>query len=429
MMLIVTAVALLSGIFLPVAERAQAQGTLPQELPPVSVFFQEGTEMSPLPLESSDEFQAVSIPNGFIRDGLRGRNILPVGHTYWKSVGTWYTQPLKQKINLGGRAEVTIFAHKPESDGGSPNSDFRFEIMRGNEVLLDIYVGGIRITEGQDIKVTGAASFPPANDTAIEPGETLALRITARCNGYGAALRYGSTSYPSGLSFGSNALQIHSTRMERRHIVLEYKDAFMVPWTKIHTQVFVDGFEIQNDDVTTMMNSLNSTRELHWERESSYGDHELKISIGYNPEQNISIQSFHEIKQNKKAFFSLNNLGNIVSNLWGFIVFIIIVIVAWSIYLRRKSRIWQIRFRKLPPEIRAKDKAARKEAWKKAHDKKKDRWKEERKKRILKDEIDQDELEDEEFRLFKKKKKRTGPSQMIDSDPFEDDGELEDMEL
>jgi hypothetical protein len=322
-----------------------------------------------------------------------------------------------------------VFAHKPESDGGSPSSDFRFEIMRGNEVLLEIYVGNVRITEGTDVKITGSDSFPAANDITIEPGTALALRVTARCNGYGAALRYGSTSYPSGITFGTNALQIHSTRMGKDCVVLEYKDAFMIPWTKIQTQVYVDGFEISegDTDITTMMNSVNSTRELHWARENSYGDHELKISIGYNLEQNISAQSFHQVKQNKVAFFSLDNMKNIVSNLWGFIAVIVIILIAWAIYLRRKSHVWDRRIQKLPPEIKSKDRGTQKDAWKKAREKKMDKWKEERKNRVIRDEIDEDEVEDEEFRLFKRKKKKMAPT-ITESDLF-DEEPMDDIEL
>jgi len=405
---ILLALLLLIGIFIPLSSNVEGQEIAPMELNPTHLYFAEGMEMTPLTPESTDEYQAVTIPNGFIRDGFRGLSILPVGHTYWKSVGTWYTQPLKKRINLGGKAEVTVYAFKEESDGGSPSSDFTFEILRGEQVLLSIYVPNIRITEGQDIKIVGSGSFPPGNDTTIEPGMSLSLRITARCNGGGAVLKFGSKTYDSGVTFGSNALEIHDVKIDKHHVILEYKDAFMAPWTKLYKMLLLNGVIIPNDDVSSEMNAANMTRELHWERRNGPGDYELLVSIGYSPEQNISRQAFLKITDAKTAWFKFSNIGAMVSNNIPVLALIIIMLAAVAMYGRHRGRVWDRRIRRLPPEVARKQRGEAKRYWKEMRKKKREEWKKERKKRIIEDDEIDEEMEEEEFRIFKRKVKKAG---------------------
>ncbi len=419
--------ALLLGVLIPTDNIADGQATQPMQLNMMNLYMVEGMELNPAALEATDEHQAVSIPNGFIRDGFRGFNILPVGHTYWKAVGTWYTQPLKQKVNLGGRAEVNIIAFKEMTGDGSPNCDFRFEIMRGNEVLLDLYQGGIRITEGQDVKVTVAASFPPGNDTTVEAGTSLALRVTARCNGGGAVIKFGSKTYPSGITFGSNALEIRNMLMNKNHFVLEYKDAFMVPWTQLHTQLYINKELIPNEDVTSMMNAQNTTRELHWERKSKPGDYEVFVSIGYLHEQNISQQRFLEINEVKKDWYELENVGKMVTNHFGVVVLIILFLAAMIMYGRHRRRMWKRRLQQLPPPLKKKEKGERKEAWKELQRRRQERISRQRERRVI-EKKDEEIIEDDgEFRIFKRKKKRTAPK--IDPDDLISDKDMDDIEL
>jgi hypothetical protein len=417
------------GTLIPLEDTAEGQvGIPPLELNMMSIYMVEGMELNPAPLEATDEYQAVSIPNGFIRDGFRGFNILPVGHTYWKAVGTWYTQPLKQKINLGGRAEVDIIAYKEVTGEGSPNCDFRFEVMRGNEVLLDLYQGGVRITEGVDTKVTVAGSFPPGNDTTIEAGTSLAIRITARCNGGGAIIKFGSKSYPSGISFGSNALEIRNMMISKKHFVLEYKDAFMVPWTKLHAQLYINKELIPNDEVTSMMNSVNTTRELHWEIKNKPGDYEAFASIGYLPEQNISEQRFLEINENKEDWYELENLGKVFRNNLAIVVLIVLIFVSLIMYGRHRKRTWSRRFKDLPSDLRKKDRSSRKDAWKELESRRKKARDRQRLSRVIeKNEVEEIAEDDGEFRIFKKKKKR--PVQNVDPEDLLDDEGIDDIEL
>lgn len=427
MILLSATLVMMAGVMIPTAEIAEGQSTIPLELNRMNLYMVEGMELDPAPLEATDEYQAVSIPNGFIRDGFRGFNLLPVGHTYWKAVGTWYTQPLKQKINLGGRAEVNVIAYKEASGDGSPSSDFRFEILRGNEVLLDLYQGGIRITEGQDVKVSVSGSFPPGNDTTIEAGTSLAIRITARCNGGGAVLKFGSKTYPSGLTFGANALEIRNMLMTKNHFVLEYKDAFMIPWTKLHTQLYINKELVPNEEVTSMMNSMNTTRELHWEIKHGPGDYEAFISLGYLPEQNISEQRFLEIKEVKKDWFELSNMGNLVSNNLGLVVLLVLFIAALLMYGRSRRRAWKRRFDQLPGEFRGKDKGSKKDAWKEIEKRRRERRNRERLSRVIETGSVEVEEDEGEFRIFKRKTRK--PQQKIDPDELISDEEMDEIEL
>ncbi len=424
--LMTMAIILIAGE-LPVTGDVKGQVAGPLELNMMSLYFAEGMELDPL-LPATDEYQAISIPNGFIKDGFRGLNLLPVGHTYWKTVGTWYTQPLKQKINLGGLAEVNIYTYKPEgSEGGSPSSDFRFEIMRGNEVLLDLFIGGVRITEGTDTLVTVTGSFPPGNDTTIEPGTSLALRITAKCNGGGAMVKFGSTTYKSGFTFGSNALQIHTIHMGPHHVVLEYKDAFMVPWTKLHTELTLDRVIIPNMDMSSLMNSVNMTRELHWDRENKPGEYEMFISLGYSPEQNISQQFFLKIPKVNIEWFKLGNIGNMVQNNSSIVVIVILALAGLVMYSRYRGRLWNRRVKLLSPDIRKKERASQKTAWKEMDAKRRQRWKVEREKKVIEEEDDVDEIEDAEFRIFKRKNKKGAPT--FRPEELDDDQPMDDIEL
>ncbi len=425
--LITLSIVLLLGVLIPTAEVAEAQNLGPMELNMMDLFMIQGMELNPAPLETTDEYQAVSIPNGFIKDGFRGFNLLPVGHTYWKAVGTWYTQPLKQKVNLGGRAQVDVIAFKETTGDGSPSCDFRFEIKRGNEVLLDLYLGGVRITEGQDTNVQIAGSFPPGNDTTIEAGTSIAITVTARCNGGGAVLKFGSKTYPSGISFGSNALEIRNMMINRNHFVLEYKDAFMVPWTKLHAQLYINKELVPNDDVTSMMNSVNTTRELHWEIKSKPGDYEAFISIGYLPEQNISDQRFLEIKEYKKDWFALKNVGNLVTGHMGIVILIILLLVSVIMYGRHRKTLWKGRFKRLPQGLQKNDKGARKDSWKELERRRKERRLNERESRVIEKNHFEEVEDDGEFRIFKKKRSTREPR--IDPELLLSDEDMEDIEL
>lgn len=370
------------------------------ELNQTTLFFAEGMEINPMEPEPTDEFQAITIPNGHVKDGLFGHSILPGGSTLWKDVGTWYTSPMKKQIFLGGVVEANLWAYK-EGTESSPFADFKLEIMRGNEVLMDLYHNSVRITGGQDTKITFTGNFPPTNDTRIEPGTSISVRVTAKCNGGGAVLKFGTRTYPSGVSFGSNSLQIHATRLTGEEVVVEYKDAFLVPWTQMHFQVSVNQNIIPDESMSSLFNSVNMTRELHWEHKNEPGDYELFISIGYSPAQNISQQDFMKVIENKDNWFSLNNIQNILKANSSVIIFLILAFASLMIYSRHRSKVWNRRFEKLPQHIRSESRKSQKKYWKSKRNEKLEQWRESRKEQIIK--IDYDDEDDEEFQIYRKK--------------------------
>ncbi|MFW3145447.1 MAG: hypothetical protein ACMUIE_01385 [Thermoplasmatota archaeon] len=394
-----TFLALAPMIVILFADEGEAQDPgQPMMLNDMRLHLREGMTMSPIAPESQDEFQAISIPNGFIRDGFFGWNLLPIGHVYWQPVGTWSTDPLKGTINLGGKVTVTIFATREEGSG-NVNSDFLFEILRGSEPLIQLTTSA-NIQDGIDNKIEATGWFPAANDTTVEANTQLSLRITARCNG-GAIMKYGSTTVDSGISFGSNALSIKNLFMDRKYITLEYTDAFMAPWINLYTQLKVNEI-VQPDSqnaVTTQWNTLNRSRELIWERDSPPGNYlvEISISYDYTGAQNITEQRALIVQKPKES--SLEHMKHLLGR-YKYVILAVIAIIAvpWGLSRWRKG-VWKRRFRELPHEFRELPKGKKKALWKKA---KKDRT--EKRKDLKKEERERREKEREEgkFSLFKR---------------------------
>jgi len=392
MMLTVTPILLLTGM-----DEADAQDTgQPMELNQMEMFLSEGMEMTPLPPETT-EWQAISIPNGFIRDGLFGYSLLPIGHTYWRDIGMWSTQPLRETINLGGAVEIAIFATR-EAESGAVSSDFMFYIMRGTEVLLQLSVMNQRIDDGVDNKITVKGNFPSGNDTTIEAGTALSLMIQARCNG-GAIMKFGSTELDAGFSFGSNALQILNLFMDKDMITVEYKDAFMVPWIKLYTELKVDGILIDIEQMMSEMNSFNRTREIMWERESTPASYEVFISMSYHYTgiNNVSLSKVLTVR--KPVVSPWSNVKNAISVAFLPVILILLVIFAIVLLSKYRKGVWRRRFRQLPSVMNEMSIHKKKKEWK-AMNKSRKKVKKQEKREDKQRRIDTD---DGEFTLFKKK--------------------------
>ncbi|MGA1866227.1 MAG: hypothetical protein ACMUFK_02030 [Thermoplasmatota archaeon] len=390
------------GAILPMAlfwnnESAQAQeaGT-PMELNRMSVYLDEQFSLSPLPPDSA-EFQAISIPNGFIKDGLFGYSILPIGHLYWKDVGIWETSPLRETVNLGGEVRVSIYATRG-SESGSVSCDFWFYIMRGSEVLLKLEAMDKVLQTGIDTEVVATGRFPSGNDTTIEAGNRLSLMIQARCNG-GATMRFGSTDLDSGFTFGSNSLQLANIFMDKEKITVEYKDAFMVPWIMLYTELRVDGVTLPNEQIMSQMNSINRTREIIWERESPPANYEIFISMSYHYSGINNISETMVLTVHKPHVSSVEIIKNVLGQAFLYLLLGAIIITAIVLLARYRKGVWNRRFRELPPALQEKSKHRKKKAWKAA---KKDRKKEERQGRKERHEREKEE-DSGEFSLFKRK--------------------------
>ena len=285
------------------------EGSAPPQLNEGTMYLKSGMTLEPVPPDQNDEFQTVSIPNGFIKDGLFGMGILPVGHTDWKEVGTWVSTPLRKQINLGGQVKITAFASK---EGNSVSGHFEFQILRENEAspLISIRADNVRIQGGGNevTRIEAQGHFPPGNDTTVEPNTRLVFKVRSyyQIQDGGAVFRFGSTQNPTGFTFGSNALSPHDLYMDQEAVYFEYKDAFMVPWINMHTLLTVNGIEQPNQDMTSQMNPENLTRMLVWPKESSAGTYELFASISYDPTGygNVSMKKTQELHEEKKGTVS-----------------------------------------------------------------------------------------------------------------------------
>ena len=129
----------------------------------------------------------------------------------------------------------------------------------------------------------------------------------------------------------------------------------------------------------------------------------------------------------KVEWFKLSNLGNVVQNHSGIVVILILILAALVMYSRHRGRLWERRVKILSPDIRKKERASQKTAWKDMNAKRRQRWNAERDKRIIMDEDDVDENEDAEFRIFKRKTKKGAPT--FRPEDLDDDQPMDDIEL
>ncbi len=407
-------------LLLPEEASAQDDIILPNELNESVMSLREGTAMSPEGLDPRAEPQAIIIPNGYRATGLFGYGIITrIGRTEWVEVGSWHTQPLRERLYLGGKAEFTIFAYNEER---SVDCDIEFSIGRANEAQpLASVVTSQRVAAGTDrTPITAILQFPAGNDTTIEAGSEMVFRIKARCNG-GAIMSYGNSDYPSGFSFFSNALTIHSLYMDREKVTMEYKDAFMVNYARIITVLTVDREIIPNMHLDTQINSFNNTREMIWHHESGFGDHEIIVSISYDPTGLRNVSLVQTINLPKPIVDDLQLVVNILKGNLNWIIFIIIIIVAIVLYSKHRKKVWKRRFKTLDPSSASLSKHKKKKMWKRM---KKDRRRATKVHKMEEKERDEKEHEEDGFSIFKKKKRRPMPEKpaatAIDDSVFDD---------
>ncbi len=407
-------------LLLPEEASAQEEIILPNELTESVMSIREGMAMSPEGLDLRAEPQAIIIPNGYRATGLFGYGIITkIGRTEWIEVGSWHTQPLRERLYLGGRADFTIFAYNEDN---SVNCDIEFSIGRANEAQpLASVITSQRIAAGTDrTPIIATLQFPAGNDTTIEAGSEMVFRIKARCNG-GAVMSYGNSDYPSGFSFFSNALTIHSLYMDRESITMEYRDAFMVNYGRIHTALTVDRELIQNMHLDTQINSFNNTREMIWHHESGYGDHEIIASISYDPTGARNVSLVQSINLPKPIVDDLQLVVNTLKGNLNWIVFFILLIVSLTLYGKHRKKVWKRRFKTLDPSSASISKRKKKKMWKRM---KKDRRLATRAHRMEEKERDEKEHEGDGFSIFKKKKRGPMPERpaatAIDDSVFDD---------
>jgi len=252
----------------------------PTQLNRIYLFMDEGMSLSPIPPDDPTG-ETLFIPDGFVGDGFGGYGILPVGSVEWREVGTWSSVRLSESILLGGKATFTIWAY---NKGNATTSDFEFQICKRAEEnpLVMIRVDNIRISGDPTVptKVSGSVNFPPGNDTSIESGGSIELKLRARCNG-GATLLFGTDEYPSGVEFNTNSLVISSIEYYDERLSFQYTDAFRAPWTRLTIQFVIDGIPLDNEGYTTEMDNLNQTRWITVENVRMNDDFNVLVKISY----------------------------------------------------------------------------------------------------------------------------------------------------
>jgi len=408
-------------------EEAEAQSTggeagAPLTLSESYMFIREGMEMSPQAFSTGAETQSHLIPNGWRSTGLLGFGILKrYGRTEWMEVGTWTSKPLRERLYLGGKVTFAIWAYNEEY---GVQSDFEFIILKGGEQnpLVSVTVNNKALSTDSNAptKIQASVNFPPGNDTMIDGGETMAFKLMARCNG-GATLAFGTPTYHSGFAFSSNALTIHSIYMDETAVTCEYKDAFLVPWVTMKTDATIDNVGLLDEHRTSQMNIVNGTRELIWEGEYSYGNHEIAVSLSYDPEGTRNVSKVVNVKISRPEVNTFRQIWNTLKSNLVVIILVILLIVAFFFYVRHRKKLWRRRFRSLPPEGQSLKKRKKKKMWKRIR-------KQEKKQKKARKKMDREEIEETEtggeggFSLFKKKNRgpRVEKVQAVDDSVFED---------
>jgi len=416
---------------------ADETGNYPQ-LSTAYMRLKSTTTMSPEPHGDANHLTA-TIPNGFVKDGPMGRGILPfMGHVYWRDVGTWATDPVRDTINLGGEVRIVIFAVNEQS---AVNCDFEFIISRANEAnpLLQINRNGLRINQAPT-RIEAIGNFPRTNDTTIQTNSQLALRIRARCNG-GATLLFGSSEYDTGFTLDSNALKPLSLNVDQQGFVMEYKDAFLVNWRSLHKKLTVNSLEEPNTNIESDRNAVNDSRLLRWPKENTPGTFEMSCSLSYD-QTGLGNVSLSEVK--KISAVKVDPLAKVRNAFFSniYLIAFIILLLALALFLRRqRKRTWKKRVRTLSPQERELSPSKQRKAWKKHNRAKRDERKRSRKQ--VRQQSEEENL-DAGFSLFRKSPKaapktsrrRARPAMVVEEDtegndkPTSDAGmDLADLEL
>jgi hypothetical protein len=187
--------------------------------------------------------------------------------------------------------------------------------------------------------------------------------------------------------------------MDKEQVTVEYKDAFMVPWIKLYTELKIDSVIQPNYQMSSEMNSINRTREIIWERESSPDDYEVFVSMSYHYSGEHNISDTRTLKVARPVVSTAEIVKNVLKNIFivvAIIAGIITIIVLFSNANRKK---WKRRFKQLPEPMQDLSPKKRKQAWEKMN---KDRKKTERQNRR----VEKEKHEDDDFSLFKRKERK-----------------------
>ncbi|MDG6225329.1 MAG: hypothetical protein QCI82_07435 [Candidatus Thermoplasmatota archaeon] len=383
----------------------------PPELSPIFLYMRTSIGISPEAPDLDQAEYTATIPNGFVQDGPFGRGILPfMGHVQWREVGTWNTEPVKNTINLGGQVRIVMYVKGNPSNSGTVSSDFEFIITRAGESapILQLTKANVRIPSGTSGDVGSfdvLGNFPFTNDTTINAGTAMSLRIRARCNG-GAILVFGSSSYSSGVGFDTNSLAVHSLHMCRDGVTVEYRDAFYMSWMRLDKRLTINALVQDNSYMKPDINSVNSTRVLFWPLEVSPGSYEVSANLSYNPE-GAGVVSKSEIFRIEEEFIPpFTRFKMFVSSISIYLILILFITIMLLFVRKQRLKTWKRRVRTLPPDERGKSFRKQKRAWKARNkEEKRDR----NAQRAARNKEDEEERAESGFSIFRKKKDAKPP--------------------
>jgi len=381
------------------------------ELFPSFIYMKPPNGLSPEVPDVGTNDLTATIPDGFVRDGPFGRGLLPfLGHVEWREVGVWTSQPLKETINIGQTVTIKMWAQGKPGVQNQVSCDFEFILTRADEAnaIVQLNINNVAIPNGVDggyVSFTTFQTLPYGNATQIEANSQLSLRVRARCNG-GAILVYGSPSHDSGFELYSNSLKPHVMVMNRESVSMEYKDAFLVPYTKINKRLLVNDFQVDNKELESDYNSENQTRILIWPVSNNPGSYEVSISLSYDltGERNVSISETLTVRV--KKIDATIAIWNFLKSSIPYLLVIALVVAGLVVYNKHRKKVWRRRVKKLPETDRNLSFHKQKKAWKKHVKEEKLKRRADRKERLRR-------LEDEEaeagFSLFKRTKATKEP--------------------
>jgi uncharacterized membrane protein YuzA (DUF378 family) len=369
--LIATAFLALLALAIPGTERTIVSAEDPVAAPTLNwlyMYMRDSTGMSPEAPDIQQPELTATIPNGFVKDGPLGKGWLPfMGHVYWRDVGTWNTDPVKNTINLGGEVRIVMYVRGSSGSQNAINCDFIFIISRAGEStpILQLQRNNVNIPRAADepAMFETVGSFPFTNDTTIKAGTAMSLNIQARCSG-GGILVYGSQIYKSGFSFSANSLYPHQLILSKEGAGIEYKDAFLVPWMKLQRRMVVDELVLDNQLQTTEINSANQTRILFWPAIIEPGDHDVLVSLCYDSTGlgNVSATSIIKITVKQRDLSAV--VWGIIKTIIYVLLGIAAIVILLMVYRAHRVKVWKRRFRALPEEERSLSMKQRKSAWK-----------------------------------------------------------------
>ncbi len=308
----------------PPGQEQQQTGT--SELQPVMVYFQKNNGLSPEALDD-ENVETSPCPNGFVRTGLFGFGVAPIGVQEWRDIGDWESSSLGRDLNIASSAEFQLYATSTSYDP----MDFNVTVFVGDRPIGTGMAESVGIEGGQTNLVSIPVKFQGIS--AISSGQTIRIHLQSRYAGSDdgsiCSIQYGSKEAPTGLKLTSDAINILDASACHKSVKLQYTEAFRVPNSLLNTEAKVDNIRIEENPDFSVEEGTNIAE---WEKGVSAGTHAIEISISYG-EGNTSwmITKNVNVAEPPTAGF----VGALMNWLWLIIVAAVAVVVLIVIFVVR----------------------------------------------------------------------------------------------